>query len=69
MAVVNVAGLLLVRAATRVREFSMRFALGATNSQVLRQHRQAAVGPDDAGFGFPAMHLASGVPLHSNGNA
>jgi putative ABC transport system permease protein len=37
MAVVNVAGLLLVRAATRVREFSMRFALGATNGQVLRQ--------------------------------
>ena len=37
MAVVNVAGLLLVRAATRVREFSMRFALGATNWQVLRQ--------------------------------
>jgi len=37
MAVVNVAGLLLVRAATRVREFSMRFALGANNWQVLRQ--------------------------------
>jgi predicted permease len=37
MAVVNVAGLLLVRAATRVREFSMRFALGAKNWQVLRQ--------------------------------
>jgi putative ABC transport system permease protein len=37
MAVVNVAGLLLVRAATRVREFSMRFALGATSWLVLRQ--------------------------------
>jgi putative ABC transport system permease protein len=37
MAVVNVAGLLLVRAAARVREFSMRFALGATNGQILRQ--------------------------------
>jgi putative ABC transport system permease protein len=37
MAVVNVAGLLLVRAAGRVREFSMRFALGATKRQILRQ--------------------------------
>lgn len=37
MAVVNVASLLLVRAATRVREFSMRYALGATSTQVLRQ--------------------------------
>jgi putative ABC transport system permease protein len=37
MAVVNVASLLLVRAATRVHEFSMRFALGATNWQVFRQ--------------------------------
>jgi len=37
MAVVNVAGLLLVRSAGRVREFSMRFALGATNWQIFRQ--------------------------------
>jgi predicted permease len=37
MAVVNVASLLLVRAATRAREFSVRFALGATSGQVLRQ--------------------------------
>lgn len=37
MAVVNVASLLLVRAATRVREFSVRFAMGATGGQVMRQ--------------------------------
>ena len=37
MAVVNVASLLLVRAATRAREFSVRFALGATSTQILRQ--------------------------------
>ncbi|HZD51256.1 MAG TPA: ABC transporter permease [Silvibacterium sp.] len=37
MAVVNVASLLLVRAATRAREFSVRYALGATNGQILRQ--------------------------------
>ncbi|HEX3986410.1 MAG TPA: ABC transporter permease [Acidobacteriaceae bacterium] len=37
MAVVNVASLLLVRAATRAREFSVRYALGATGGQVMRQ--------------------------------
>jgi predicted permease len=37
MAIVNVASLLLVRAANRVREFSVRYALGATGSQILRQ--------------------------------
>jgi putative ABC transport system permease protein len=37
MAIVNVASLLLVRAANRVREFSVRYALGATNGQILRQ--------------------------------
>ena len=37
MAVVNVASLLLVRAANRVREFSVRYAMGATAPQILRQ--------------------------------
>ena len=37
MAVVNVASLLFVRAANRVREFSVRYAMGATASQILRQ--------------------------------
>ena len=37
MAVVNVASLLLVRGANRVREFSVRFALGATTGQIMRQ--------------------------------
>lgn len=37
MAIVNVASLLLVRAANRVREFSVRYALGARSGQILRQ--------------------------------
>ena len=37
MAIVNVASLLLVRAANRVREFSVRYALGATSHQIARQ--------------------------------
>ena len=37
MAVVNVASLLLVRAANRVREFSVRYAMGASSGQILRQ--------------------------------
>jgi hypothetical protein len=37
MAVVNVASLLLVRAAGRAQEFAVRYALGATSGQILRQ--------------------------------
>jgi predicted permease len=37
MAVVNVASLLLVRAANRVREFSVRYAMGARGGQIVRQ--------------------------------
>jgi putative ABC transport system permease protein len=37
MAAVNVASLVLVRSAGRVREFSMRYALGAGQRQVMRQ--------------------------------
>jgi putative ABC transport system permease protein len=63
MAVVNVASLLLVRAANRVREFSVRFALGATNAQIVRQllAEGLLLGVSGAAIGLllvpPSLHL------------
>src|ERR1700682_1642545 len=39
------------------------------NLEILRQHPQAAVGPDDTSFCYSAMGLASGIPFHRNGDA
>ena len=39
------------------------------NLEVLRQHDQAAIRPDDAGFRLPAMQLACDIPFHGNGDA
>lgn len=63
MAVVNVASLLLVRAANRAKEFSVRYALGASSVQIVRQLLCEGVllGLAGAGLGLmlapEALHL------------
>ena len=66
MAVVNVASLLLVRAATRVREFSVRYALGATSGQILRQllAEGLLLGAAGAGLGLLIAPRALQLLIH-----
>ena len=66
MAVVNVASLLLVRAATRVREFSVRYALGATGKQVVRQllAEGLLLGAAGAAFGLIIAPRALDLLIH-----
>jgi putative ABC transport system permease protein len=66
MAIVNVASLLLVRAATRVREFSVRFSLGATRGQLVRQLlvEGLLIGSAGAILGLLLAPRAMGLLLH-----
>jgi len=66
MAIVNVASLLLVRAATRLREFSMRFALGAATGQIIRQllAEGMLLGIAGAGIGLLIAPQALRVLIH-----
>jgi putative ABC transport system permease protein len=66
MAVVNVASLLLVRAATRVREFSVRYALGATGKQIVRQllAEGMLLGVLGAGLGVAVAPHALSLLIH-----
>ena len=67
IAVVNVASLLLVRAAARAREISVRYALGATNGQVLRQLlvEGMLLGLVGAGVGLALAPEALRLLIHS----
>jgi putative ABC transport system permease protein len=66
MAIVNVASLLLVRAANRVREFSVRYALGATSGQIVRQLlcEGLLLGVLGAGLGLALAPEALSLLLH-----
>jgi putative ABC transport system permease protein len=66
MAVVNVASLMLVRAATRVREFSVRYALGATGALIVRQLLAEGIllGLLGAGLGVATAPQALSLLIH-----
>ncbi len=61
IAAVNVASLLLVRSASRVREFSMRYALGASTRQIILQLllEGSLIGCAGAGAGLLLAPLAA----------
>jgi putative ABC transport system permease protein len=72
MASVNVASLVLVRAAGRTREFSMRYALGANRAQIVRQliieGLLLGIGGGVAGFALAPAVVRMLVSRITNGN-
>jgi putative ABC transport system permease protein len=72
MAVVNVASLLLVRAAARAREISVRYAMGASSIQILRQllAEGMLLGLSGAALGLAIAPEILGLLIHwMSGNA